>query len=138
MARISTVFLASLFAVALAIPTLAWKGDQLSGVKSIDEVQQKAEHGDHVVVQGEVVKVTTGNGSTMIVVLEDDTGTVYLSVPGHLRREFAGGSATGGSGPTGAKPRIGGIAQVAGSWDKEPLNGNKWGIRVRQVNRIEE
>ena len=46
MARISTVLLASLLGVALAAPVLAWKGDPLAGVKSIAEVQEKAERGD--------------------------------------------------------------------------------------------
>jgi hypothetical protein len=138
MARISTVLLASLLGVALAAPVLAWKGDPLAGVKSIAEVQEKAERGDFVTVEGEVVKVTKGNGSTMIVVLEDATGSVYLAIPGHLRRHFAGGSSTGGSGPTGAKPEIGRVAQVTGLWDKETLNGDEWGIRVQKVHPIDE
>lgn len=138
MARITTVLLASLAILALAVPALAWKGEMSGGVKSIAEVHEKAERGDHVVVQGEVVDVTTGNGSTLIVVLEDATGTVYLAVPGHLRRKFAGGSPAGGSGPKGATPQIGRVAQVAGLWDKEPLNGDEWGIRVQEAHPIEE
>jgi hypothetical protein len=138
MARVSTVFLVSLFTLAVALPALAWKGEPLDGVKSIAEVQEKAERGDYVAVEGEVVDVKTGNGSTLIVVLEDDSGTVYLAIPGHLRRHFAGGSSTGGSGPTGATPKRGRMAQVAGLWDKETLNGDEWGIRVQKVHPIED
>jgi hypothetical protein len=138
MAHLSTVFLAALFSVVLAVPALAWKGELLGGVKSIAEIQEKAEKGDYVVVQGEIVEIMTGNGSTMVVVLEDATGTVYLAVPGHLLREFAGGSPAGGSGPTGVTPEIGRMAQVGGLWDRETLNGDKWGIRVQKAHPIAE
>jgi hypothetical protein len=138
MARIASLFIASIAVLALAAPAVAWKGDLLAGVKSIAEVQEKAERGDYVVVQGEVVKVSTGSGSTMIVTLEDDSGTVLLAVPSHLRRHFAGGGPKGGSGPTGARPKVGRKAQVAGLWDNGTLKDDIWGIRVQKVHPIED
>ena len=102
------------------------------------EVIERAERGDYVVVQGEVSRLTTGHGNRLIVIFEDGTGEVPLAVPNHLMRRFAGGTAKGGSGPSGIRPKIGKEARVAGQWDHAFLDDKTWGIRVQSVQPLED
>ena len=124
--------------VALAAPAGAWEGELAGLVKPIAEVKQKAEPGDFVVVEGRVADVQSGSGSLVIVIFEDDTGSVPMAVPNHLQRHFAGGGPTGGSGPSGVDPQIGRRARVGGLWDHAYLDDDTWGIRVQNVEPIED
>lgn len=127
-----------LLALAFAVPVSAWKGEMAGGVKPISEVQAKAELGDHVVVEGEVVEVRMGSGNVIIVMLEDDTGVVPLRVPNHLQRHFAGGGPKGGSGPDGASPQVGRRARVGGQWNHAYMDDDTWGIRVQKVEPLQD
>jgi hypothetical protein len=124
--------------VALVAPAGAWEGALAGFVKPIAEVQQKAEPGDFVVVEGRVADVQSGSGSLVIVIFEDDTGSLPMAVPNHLQRHFAGGGPTGGSGPSGVDPQIGRRARVGGLWDHAYLDDDTWGIRVQNVEPIED
>jgi hypothetical protein len=130
--------LAGLMAFALAAPAAAWKGELEGGVRPISEVVEKAERFDHVIVEGEVTRVTTGHGNRVVVFFEDATGEIPLAVPNHLLRHFAGGSATGGSGPGGVSPQVGRRARVMGQWDHASLDDGTWGIRVQKVEPLDD
>lgn len=125
-----------LLAVMLAAPVSAWKGERPGGVMTIAEVQEAAERGDFVVVEGEIVDVQSGNGNVVIVMLRDATGVVPLRVPNHLQREFAGGGPKGGVGPSGASPQVGRRARVRGQWNHAIMDDSTWGIQVQQAERL--
>jgi len=108
------------------LPAAAWKGALEGGVRTIAEVREKAESGDHVVVQGKVIDVRGGHGELLIVELEDETGTVMVAVPEHLRRELD------------ADPEVGRRARVAGKWDHKYMDSDEWGIRAQKVERLED
>jgi hypothetical protein len=127
-----------LLSLVLAANGLAWKGELRRGVVPIGEVLEKAEIGDFVVVEGEVRRTGKAHGGRILVFLADETGEVALVVPNHLRRSLAGGEATGGSGPGGARPQLGRRVRVAGLWDQAKLSGAQQGIRVQKVDRLEE
>ena len=135
MTRFCTATAAFAFAIALAAVSTAWEGELAGGVQPISAVLEKAEKNDYVVVEGRVTDVRIGDGSIVIVLFEDDTGSLYLVVPNHLQRHFAGGTPAGGAGPSGAEPEIGAHARVAGKWNQKPL-GDGWGIQVQRVERI--
>jgi hypothetical protein len=111
----------------LAPPALAWKGAPAT-VHSIGDVQEKAESGDYVVVEGRVTEVVIGSGSRYVATLEDSTGTVYVRIPEHLRRHF-------GEGKT---PGTGGLFRVGGKWTKAYLDDSIWGIHAQNVERLED
>jgi hypothetical protein len=121
-------------AVSLALallpiwPAFAWKGAAAAGVRPIAEVQEKAESGDRVVVEGQITKVQSGMGSLMVGRIEDDTGWVYVAVPEHVRRT------------TEDKPEMWGWVRVAGRWDHQKLkeaDDAVWGIHAQQVEVID-
>jgi hypothetical protein len=122
----------------LAAAASAWEGELAGLVKPIAEVQAKAEPGDFVVVEGEVADVKTGNGSLVIVIFKDASGSVPMAVPNSLQRRLAGGGPKGGSGPDGIDPKIGARARVGGRWDHKHMDDSVWGIRVQRVERIED
>jgi len=124
--------------VALVAPVGAWEGELAGLVQTIAETQEKAESGDFVVVEGRVADVQSGSGSLVIVIFEDDTGSLPLAVPNHLQRHFAGGGPKGGSGPSGVDPQIGRRARVGGLWDHAYMDDDTWGIRVQRVEQIED
>ena len=138
MLRLATGAMLLLLVFVLAAPGLAWKGELRRGVVSIAEALQKAEIGDFVVVEGEVLRTGKAHGGRIVVFLSDDTGEVALVVPNHLRRSFAGGGPTGGSGPGGARPQLGRRVRVAGLWDQAKISGPQQGIRVQKVDRLED
>ena len=72
-------------AVALPATGWAWKGS-LGTPTPIQEVHEKAESGDYVIVEGVIVDVRSGGGSYRLATLEDDTGRVIVAVPEYLRR----------------------------------------------------
>lgn len=120
--------------VALALacltlsPAFAWKGTMAVGVRPIAEVQEKAESGDHVTVEGQITDVESGMGSLMIGRIEDETGWVYVAVPEHVRRSIE------------RKPELWSWIRIAGRWDHQKLKEQDdavWGIRVQQVELID-
>jgi hypothetical protein len=131
--RSATVVFALTFALA-AVAT-AWEGELAGAVQPIATVLEKAERNDYVVVEGRVADTQTGDGSIMIVHFEDDSGSLYLVVPNHLLRHFAGETPAGGAGPSGVDPKIGARARVGGKWNQKPM-GEGWGIQVQRVERI--
>lgn len=135
MIRFRTIALAISTVFALAAAASAWEGALSGFVRPIAEVKEKAEANDFVVVEGRVADVQIGDGSVMIIRFEDDSGELYLVVPNHLRRTFAGQKVTGGAGPTGADPEIGVTARVGGQWNQKPF-GEGWGIQVQRVEPI--
>ena len=92
----------------------------------IAEVHEKAESGDHVVVEGDVIDVRSGQGSFVIAKVEDDTGWVYVAVPEHLRRHFKGD-----------KRRIRRV-RVAGKWSHKYMDRDTWGIRAQKIEVVED
>ncbi len=135
MTRFCTATAAFAFAIALAAVSTAWEGELAGAVQPISAVLENAEKNDYVVVEGRVTDVRIGDGSIVIVLFEDDTGSLYLVVPNHLQRHFAGGTPAGGAGPSGAEPEIGAHARVAGKWNQKPM-GDGWGIQVQRAERI--
>ena len=123
--------------ITLAAVANAWEGELAGGVQPIAAVVEKAEKNDFVVVEGRVADVQIGDGSIVIVRFEDNTGDMYLVIPNHLQRHFAGGTPAGGAGPSGAEPQIGTRARVAGKWNQKPM-GEGWGLHVQRVERIED
>jgi len=126
--------------LVLAAPVGAWEGELAGLVRPVSEVKEKAQSGDFVVIEGRVVDVQDGNGSLVVVIFEDDTGSLPLSVPNYLLREFAGGGPAGGAGPSGVDPKIGRRARVGGRWDDSYIDGDDdtWAIRVEKVEPIED
>ncbi len=129
--------LGSLLVAAFAATAFAWEGEMASLVQPIAVVQEKAESGDYVVVEGKVADVRTGGGSTTIVIFKDSSGTLPLAVPNHLLRELAGATAQGDAGPSGISPKIGKSARVGGKWDHGQMDNDTWGIRVQRVEPID-
>ena len=123
-------------ALAFAGTATAWEGELAGSVRPIAEVQKMAESGDYVVVEGRVKEYFEGDGSVMIVIFEDASGSLPLMVPNHLARKFAGGTVQGGAGPTGAEPTIGNRARIGGRWDHKPMDQDTWGIHVQRVERL--
>ena len=135
--RVRIAIVAFALTVALATTTTAWENELAGSVQSIADVVEKAEKNDFVVVEGRVTDVQDGDGSIVIAHFEDDTGSLYLVIPNHLQRHFAGGTPAGGAGPSGASPEIGAHARVAGKWNQKPM-GEGWGIQVQRAEPIED
>ncbi len=136
MQRLVFGVLGSLLVAVFAATAFAWEGEMAGMVQPIAVVQEKAESGDFVVVEGKVADVQTGSGSTTIVIFEDSSGTLPLAVPNHLLRELAGATPQGGAGPGGITPTIGKSARVGGTWDHKQMDNDTWGIRVQRVEPI--
>ena len=137
MRRLVYGLLGSLLVAAFAATAFAWKGEMAGLVQPIAVVQEKAESGDYVVVEGTVADVQTGSGSTTIVIFKDSSGTLPLAVPNHLLRKLAGATAQGGAGPGGITPKIGKSARVGGKWDHKQMDTDTWGIRVQRVEPLD-
>lgn len=119
---------AAVFLLTLAlVPGLAWKGESASGVRPISEVLEKAEQGDYVTVEGEVISVEAGQGSLRLATLDDGTGEVLVAVPEHLRRSI---EREPGEDPVGVRVR------VSGKWDHGYLAQDRFGIRAQQIERL--
>ena len=82
------VWLVTLAGLLVAVPTaMSWKGDPPARQHSIAEVQERAESGDYVVVEGQVVDVSIGSGSRYIANARAVTGPGFsapLSVVGDV------------------------------------------------------
>jgi hypothetical protein len=137
MIRFRTAVVTFALVIALATAATAWEGELAGAVQPIAEVLEKAEKNDFVVVEGRVADVQIGDGSIVIVHFEDDTGSLYLVIPNHLQRHFAGGTPAGGAGPSGASPVIGAHARVAGKWNQKPM-GEGWGIQVQRAEPLQD
>ena len=137
MQRLVFGVLGSLLVAVFAATAFAWEGEMASLVQPIAVVQEKAESGDFVVVEGTVNDVQTGGGSTTIVIFTDSSGTLPLAVPNHLLRKLAGATPQGGAGPGGITPKIGKSARVGGTWDHKQMDNDTWGIRVQRVEPID-
>jgi len=137
MRRLVFELLGFLLVAAFAATAFAWEGEMAGLVLPIAVVQEKAESGDFVVVEGEVADVQTGGGSETIVIFTDSSGTLPLAVPNHLLRELAGAKARGGTGPGGISPKIGKSARVGGKWGHSPMDDDTWGIRVQRVEPLD-
>ena len=127
MTRCFTSFVLVL-AVVLPVASWAWKGS-LGTPTPIAEVHERAESGDHVIVEGVVVSVRSGMGSLRIATIEDDTGSVIIALPQHLRREI---ETTPGRSPLHERVR------VAGKWDNAYMDKGTWGIRASAIERVED
>ena len=125
--RIATVAITAI-ALAIAAPATAWKGQLEAEVQPIAQVNEKAQSGDRVVVQGHITEVTVGSGSRHIVTLEDDTGSVLVRVPEHLIRHLA----------EGRDPEVGSHVRVAGEWAHAYLDQEIWGIHAQDAERVEQ
>ena len=122
------VLFVTLAGLLMAVPTaMSWKGAPAK-VHTIAEVQEKAESGDYVVVEGRVVDVSQGSGSRYIAILEDGSGTLPVRIPEHLRRHF-------GEGRT---PGTGGRFRVGGQWTHAYMDQTTWGIHAQKVERLSD
>ena len=127
--RVHTILLIStVLLFAWTTPTFAWKDDSPAGVISIAEVNEKAESGDLVMVQGHITDVDMGSGSRPIVTLEDETGTVLVRVAEYLLRHLNDGRS----------PQIGAHVRVGGKWTHAYLDRDIWGIHAQTAERVEE
>jgi hypothetical protein len=122
-----TSWLVAIACLSLAAPAAAWKGEHVSGVRPIAEVNSHAESGDQVTVEGTVTDVKTGSGSRHVVTLEDKSGSVLVRVPEHLLRKLNDGRA----------PEIGRHVRVSGEWGNASLDKDVWGIHAEYVERVE-
>jgi hypothetical protein len=127
MMRWTTAFV---LALAIGFPAAgwAWKGS-LGTPTPIEEVHEKAESGDTVVVEGVIVDVSSGSGSYRLATIEDDTGQVIVGVPEYLRRAI---EKTPGDSAMYKRVR------VAGKWDHKALDKGVWGIRATGIELVEE
>ncbi len=123
----SAVIVLAIASFTLAAPASAWKGSMASGVRPIAEVNEKAESGDYVMVQGRITHVAVGSGSRYVVTLEDDTGSVLVRVPEHMLRKLNDGK----------PPEVGRKVRVAGKWDHASLDDEIWGIHAQTAERVE-
>jgi len=137
MRRLVFELLGFLLVAAFAATAFAWEGEMAGLAQPIAVVQEKAESGDYVVVEGKVADVRTGDGSTTIVIFEDSSGTLPLSVPDYLLRKLAGATAQGGASPGGVSPTIGRSARIGGRWDHKHMDSDTWGIRVQRVEPLD-
>jgi hypothetical protein len=113
--------------IACLAPGLAWKGENSGSVRPIAEVLANAESGDVVSIEGTVVNTTTGSGSLLIAILQDETGQVHVAVPESLTRklDMRPGEATGGQ-----------LYRVIGRWDQKQMDADTWGIYAQQIERL--
>lgn len=126
MRRLSTLWLALWMSLA-AQPALAWKGEPSGSVRSIAEVNAKAEEGDVLTIEGVIVSVSSGPGSLQLAVVEDETGKVLVAVAEYLRREL---QREPGEDAKGVRVR------VTGRWDHGYLDQGKWALRASKLERI--
>jgi hypothetical protein len=112
---------------ALLVPSLAWKGATAAGVLPISEVLAKAESGDVVTIEGQVVDSTTGSGSLLVATFQDETASVLVAVPDSQMRmlDVKMGEAAGGQ-----------RYRVTGRWGHQHMDEGTWGIYAQQIERV--
>ena len=111
----------------LLLPSLAWKGASAGSVQPIAEVLDKAESGDIITVEGQVVNTTTGSGSMLVAILSDGTGELPIAVPDSMIRmlDARTGEATGGQ-----------RYRVTGRWGNKQMDEQTWGIYAQKIERV--
>jgi hypothetical protein len=124
--RLSRALSLALLIASLA-PGLAWKGETRGSVRPIAEVLANAESGDVISVEGKVLDTTTGSGSLLIAILQDETGQVHVAVPESLTRKL---DMQLGEAAHGQRYR------VSGRWDHKHLDADTWGIYAQQIERL--
>ena len=127
MHRIPLAFAFVLVLAAGLAPVHAWKGEASGSVRTIAEVNAKAEEGDVVTVEGEIVDVSSGPGSLRLALIEDETGQLLVAVAEHLRRSIEREAAED---PVGVRVR------VTGRWHHGYLKQDRWAIRATSVERL--
>jgi hypothetical protein len=137
MRRLAFELLGFLLVATFAATAFAWEGAMAGLSQPIAVVQDKAESGDFVVVEGTVTDVRTGDGSMAIVIFKDSSGTLPLAVSNSLLRKLAGATAKGGAGPGDVSPKIGKSARVGGTWDQSHMNDDTWGIHVQRIESLD-
>ena len=111
--------------VLIALPAIAWKGESSMGVRPISEVNEKAEVGDYVSVEGHLVHIDAEHGSMAIGTLEDETGRVVIAVPNYVRTPLADEGAHRS------------VVRVTGKWDTGPFEGDTEGVRVQKAEIVD-
>ena len=124
--RLRSFAIVAAIGMALSTPAAAWKGELEAGVRPIAEVTERAESGDHVIVEGTITQVGTGSGSRQVVTLEDGTGSVLVRVPEHLLRSLNDGR----------PPEVGRVVRVGGEWGHAYLDQDTWGIHAQTAERV--
>ena len=109
----------ALFALAAA-PAAAWKGELSGLVQPITEVQEKAESGDLVAVEGTITEKRSGNGGLIVLRVEDGSGELWVAVPEYVYRDL-------GNSPLYKQARF------FGKWDHKYMDDDVWGIRVQRI-----
>jgi len=125
MSRVRLAIVSTCFALGLvAGPAAAWKGDLAGMVRPIAEVQEHAESGDMVAVEGTVSERRSGNGELIVLRVEDSSGEVWVAIPEYVYRDL-------GNSPLHKRARF------FGKWDHKAMSDKTWGIRVQRVERVE-
>jgi len=125
MSRVRFAFVASCFVLGLlAAPAIAWKGELAGMVRPIAEVQEHAESGDMVAVEGTVSEKRSGNGEMIVLRVEDSSGEVWVAIPEYVYRDL-------GNSPLYKRARF------FGKWDHKAMDRDTWGIRVQRVERVD-
>lgn len=125
MSTARVAFVIAFFALALlAAPAAAWKGDLAGMVRPIAEVQEHAESGDIVAIEGTVSQKGNGNGGLIVLRVEDETGELWVAIPEYVYRNL-------GNSPLHKRARF------LGKWDHKYMDDDVWGIRVQQVEKVE-
>jgi hypothetical protein len=109
------------------LPCLAWKGEGAGLVRPISEVLEKAEQGDRITVEGEIVDIEDAQGSLRLATLDDGTGQVLVAVPEHLRRNVEREP---------GEDMVGVRFRVHGRWDHAYMKSDVFGIRAQQIERL--
>jgi len=123
-------FISFVLALAVVLPAAgwAWKGS-LGSPTPIEELHERAESGDHVVVEGLIVDFRSGQSSYELATIEDDTGQVLVALPQHLRRNV---EMKAGENPLHQRVR------VAGKWANKYMDKGTWGVLASAIERVED
>jgi hypothetical protein len=125
MSRVRIAVVSACFVLGLlAAPATAWKGELAGLVRPIAEVQENAESGDIVTIEGTVTEKRLGNGELIVLRVEDSSGELWVAIPEYVYRDL-------GNSPLHKKARF------FGKWDHKYMDDDTWGIRVQRVERAD-
>ncbi|MGI9430816.1 MAG: hypothetical protein ACR2PQ_01295 [Myxococcota bacterium] len=125
MSRVRLAVVTACFVLGLlASPAAAWKGELAGMVRPIAEVQERAESGDMVAIEGTVSEKRLGNGEMIVLLVEDASGEVWVAIPEYVYRDL-------GNSPLHKRARF------LGKWDHKAMSDKTWGIRVQRVEPAE-
>ncbi|MDH3684670.1 MAG: hypothetical protein OEP95_00510 [Myxococcales bacterium] len=123
MSRVRLAVVGTFFFLGLlAAPAAAWKGDLAGLVRPIAEVQEHAESGDLVAIEGTVSERRSGHGELIVLRVEDSSGELWVAIPEYVYRDL-------GNSPLHKRARF------FGKWDHKYMDDDTWGIRVQRVER---